>query len=135
MLNYAGIKQVKAKPMTLKQFKEYMGEDSNGVKATKGYLVECKDGGESNHENHEGCISWSPQDVFEKAYKTSGTMGFEFAIYLLKNGFKVERETWKERAYLHLEDDKILAINTDGSEYIWAPHITDLLATDWWITG
>jgi hypothetical protein len=31
-------------------------------------LVEYIDGGQSNHELHEGYISWSPKEVFENAY-------------------------------------------------------------------
>lgn len=38
-----------------------------------GYLVEYQDGGKPNHPDYEGYISWSPKDVFEKAYQLAET--------------------------------------------------------------
>ena len=34
-------------------------------------MVEYLDGGQANHPDHNGYISWSPKDVFERAYKIS----------------------------------------------------------------
>ena len=40
-------------------------EDGNDA----GYLVEYIDGGKSNVFGYNGYVSWSPADVFEKAYQ------------------------------------------------------------------
>lgn len=68
---YVGTKVVKATPMNRLNYNEYRGwnlpEDEDGT--DEGYLVEYVDGGKSNHPDHEGYVSWSPKDVFEKAYK------------------------------------------------------------------
>lgn len=75
MKKYIGTKELKAARMTLGAYNEYRGwklpedEDPNA----EGYLVEYMDGGKPNDERHEGYISWSPKDVFEKAYKVSET--------------------------------------------------------------
>jgi hypothetical protein len=45
--------------------------DENGD--DEGYLVEYVDGGDSNHPDHKGYISWSPKSVFENSYKNSDT--------------------------------------------------------------
>ena len=71
MKRYVGTKVVDAKPMSRKAYNEYRGwalpENENGE--DEGYLVEYMDGGQSNHLLHKGYISWSPKDVFERAYK------------------------------------------------------------------
>lgn len=70
MKTYVGTKMVKARPMSRAEYNEYQGwdlpADENGEDS--GYLVEYLDGGLSNHPEHENYISWSPADVFEKAY-------------------------------------------------------------------
>lgn len=73
---YQGTKQLHARPMTLGDYSAYRGwtklsgdEDA----AAPGYLVEYVDGGKPNHPDHEGYISWSPADVFEKAYRPCGS--------------------------------------------------------------
>ena len=35
----------------------------------EGYLVEYTDGGKANTPQYDGYVSWSPKDVFERAYK------------------------------------------------------------------
>jgi hypothetical protein len=67
---YEGTKRVRAWPMDRLTYNRYRGwtlpGDENGDDA--GYLVEYTDGGKSNHHNHTGYISWSPADVFARAY-------------------------------------------------------------------
>ena len=71
MKTYIGKKTIMAKPMTRLEYNKYrnweLPEDEDGN--DDGMLVEYIDGGKSNHPNHSGYISWSPLDVFEKAYK------------------------------------------------------------------
>lgn len=69
-----GIKQVKSTPMTRQEYNTYRGWDlpknENGDDA--GYLVEYLDSPSNNHPDHEGYISWSPSEVFEKMYINMG---------------------------------------------------------------
>jgi uncharacterized protein YdcH (DUF465 family) len=46
-------------------------QDENG--ADEGYLVEYTDGGKANMPQYAGYVSWSPKDVFERAYKVADT--------------------------------------------------------------
>lgn len=70
-VRYVGTKYLKAWPMTRGEYNIYrgwaapLGEDQT----TEGYLVEYEKGGKPNHSQHEGYISWSPQDVFEETYQ------------------------------------------------------------------
>jgi hypothetical protein len=91
-----GTKQILATAMTRQAYNDYRGwalpADENG--ADEGYLVEYVDGGASNHPDHAGYISWSPKDVFDRAYKASGNMNFGHAIEAMKAGAKVARSGW-----------------------------------------
>lgn len=75
MTQYTGTKTLMAKPMTrgeynaLREWKSIPGEDQEAP----GYLVEYQDGGEPNHEDFKGYISWSPKDVFENTYWPSAS--------------------------------------------------------------
>ena len=70
MTLFIGVKLVNATPMSRAEYVQYRGwqlpadEDPN----TPGFLVEYLDGGPPNDSRHKGYISWSPADVFEKAY-------------------------------------------------------------------
>lgn len=71
MLPYNGAKTLFARPVTRGEYNAYRGwaapdgEDQD----VRGYLVEYADGGKANDPRHQGYISWSPADVFEKAYR------------------------------------------------------------------
>lgn len=69
--HYIGTKRVTGTPMNRADYNVYRGwqlpADENG--ADEGYLVEYVDGGKANDSRHAGYISWSPKDVFERAYK------------------------------------------------------------------
>lgn len=73
--NYVGTKALKATPMTKGEYNKYRGWEmpSNEVAEEPGYFVEYQDGGKSNDSRHEGYVSWSPKDVFEKSYKENET--------------------------------------------------------------
>lgn len=75
MDKYLGTKLVKAQPMTRGVYNTYRGWDTpaNEDPTDDGYLVEYLDGGTPNHKDHEGYISWSPKDVFERSYKPAET--------------------------------------------------------------
>lgn len=67
---FIGVKSVSARKMTKEAYCTYRGwevsEDEDPD--AEGYLVEYMDSPNSNHPNHRNYISWSPKDVFEKAY-------------------------------------------------------------------
>lgn len=93
---YFGTKQIIATAMTRLAYNQYRGwdlpDDEDGTDA--GYLVEYVDGGASNHPDHDGYISWSPADVFDRAYQPSNAMSFGHAIEAMKLGHKVARVGW-----------------------------------------
>lgn len=71
-VTYLGTKVIHAVAMTRADYNIYRGwelpKDEHGD--DNGYLVEYADGGAPNVEGHTGYVSWSPRDVFEKAYGT-----------------------------------------------------------------
>lgn len=96
MTLYIGAKLIRAQAMSRAEYNAYRGwtlpADENGEDA--GYLVEYLDGGQSNHPNHVGYISWSPADVFDRAYRPTTGMSFGMAIEALKLGKRVARAGW-----------------------------------------
>lgn len=69
---YIGTKQVKAEPMTRTEAEELLGRNltSKGEYGEEGYLVEYED----------GYKSWSPKEIFDKAYKLCE--GFEDRLHI-----------------------------------------------------
>jgi hypothetical protein len=68
---YLGTKVVHAYPLTRAAYNKFRGwtlpADEDGT--DEGYLVEYADGGKPNVEGVKGYVSWSPKEVFERAYK------------------------------------------------------------------
>jgi len=155
---YVGTKLINAVPMNRQDYNIYRGwelpEDENGY--DEGFLVEYLDGGESNHKDHKGYISWSPAPVFWNAYKASGEMSFGMAVEVLKRGFKVKRTGWNGKSmFLFLVSGSkfkvnrppLLGIYPEGTDVTYQPHIdmktaqdtvvpwlasqSDVLAEDW----
>ena len=86
---YEGTKRVHAHPMNRGEYNAYRGWEvpADENPADDGYLVEYLDGGKPNHPGHAGYISWSPKDVFERAYCEVGQgMSFGDALKALKAG-------------------------------------------------
>ena len=71
MKTYTGTKIVNAEIMTRGEYNRFRGwelpanEDGSDI----GYLVEYTDGGKANTSAYAGYVSWSPADVFERAYR------------------------------------------------------------------
>ena len=151
MKTYIGTKIIKARPMTRAEYNVYRGwelpTDENG--ADEGYLVEYIDGGQANHPLHDGYISWSPADVFARAYRTVENMTFGHALEALKAGQRVSRSGWNGKGlwlqlhkpteggrmtlpfiYMCYPDD---AKTTPGARVPWLASQTDMLAEDWTI--
>lgn len=76
-VRHVGTKYLTAWPMTRGEYNKYRGwtmpENENPDDA--GYLVEYDKGGAANHPDHQGYISWSPQDVFEENYQPTDEEG------------------------------------------------------------
>lgn len=96
MKRYIGTKLINAKQMTRQAYNDFRGwtlpADENG--ADEGYLVEYVDGGKGNTDHYAGYVSWSPADVFDRAYRPCEGMTFGQAIESLKANQKVARKGW-----------------------------------------
>lgn len=121
-VTYIGTKVIKAVAMTRLAYNELRGwavpEDENP--ADDGYLVEYLDGGKANVPGYEGYVSWSPKDIFERAYKPASNMTFGDALAALKQGARVARAGWNGKGMW-------LSLSCNGSrevaaENFWSPH-------------
>ena len=96
MKSFIGTNMVLAQPMRRGEYNLYRGwampADENPD--DEGFLVEYVDGGKPNHPAHFGYISWSPKDVFDRAYRSSTGLDFGVALQALKAGHRVAREGW-----------------------------------------
>lgn len=96
MKQHIGVKLINAKPMTRLKYNQLRGwelpADENG--ADDGFLVEYIDGGQANHPEFQGYISWSPADVFMRAYRPVDGLTFGLAVEALKLGKRVARAGW-----------------------------------------
>lgn len=162
-----GTKLISATPMTRQEYNDLRGwelpADEDG--ADEGYLVEYHDGGQANHPNFAGYISWSPADVFERAYRKTNGMSFGLAIEAAKKGAKIARAGWNgkgmfivyqkgyhegipankntaEAAQEHFGRSSLvpyrdyLAMKTvDGDIVPWIASQSDILEDDWMIVG
>lgn len=157
MATYFGTKVVMARQMTRQAYNDYRGwklpENENG--SDPGFLIEYVDGGAPNDPRHAGYISWSPRDVFERAYRPTTGLTFGAAIEAVKIGKCVARAGWNgagQFVYLvpagsHLAQTEAqrvfgigaivphrayLALKTaQGDIATWAPSGSDALADDW----
>jgi hypothetical protein len=92
MQQYIGTKIINARPALRSEVDSLLGKETSNN--DEGYLVEYLDGGTPNTTEFDNYISWSPRDVFEKAYKGSGKLTFGDAIAYMKLGHKVARKGW-----------------------------------------
>jgi hypothetical protein len=158
MKQYIGVKLIHAKPMTRAEYNAYRGwelpADENGSDA--GFLVEYLDGGKANTPDHAGYVSWSPADVFERAYKSTDGMSFGLAVEAMKMGYKVSRAGWNGKGmFLYYvtadyypvkmpaaksffgENSMVpyrdyIAMKTVNNDVVpWVASQTDILANDW----
>ena len=130
---YIGTKIIRALPMARQEYNDYRGwqlpADENGD--DEGYLVEYVDGGKANDSRHAGYISWSPKDVFERAYRSVEGMTFGLAIEALKAGKKVARAGWNGKGqfvYLVTGESLQNTLKYGYGEYVGEPTIQSALA-------
>ncbi len=158
MTQHIGVKLINAFPMTRQAYNDFRGwqlpADENG--ADEGYLVEYLDGGKPNTDRFDGYVSWSPKEVFEKAYRPVSGLSFGLAIEALKQGKSLLRAGWngKEQFVYLVKGEKLAsALGYDFGEYVgeptfndmfvlrnsqnelcaWVPSTGDLMAEDWQI--
>lgn len=84
-----------------------------------GYKVRYEDGYES----------FSPQDVFEKAYRESDGLPFGLAIEAAKMGKKIARAGWNGKN----QYGALAFVGTSGVQLGWLASQADMLAEDWMI--
>lgn len=141
MEKYIGVKLISAEP-------QVNPKTEVGYNGQLGYKVVYED----------GYTSWSPKDVFEKAYRKIDGLTFGLAIEAVKLGKKIARIGWNGKGMfvyyvpankysfstevgksLADEEGKVsynayLAIkNVNGTVSTWVPSINDVLAEDWLI--
>lgn len=159
MKSYIGTKVINAKPMTRFLYDTFRGWDVDPDQADEaGYLVEYTDGGKPNTEHYAGYVSWSPKDVFERAYRPTDNMAWGDAIAALKQGQAVARQGWNGRGmFVYLVEanqypaqtgvakayfgakakvpyNAYFAIkNVDGTVSTWVPSVNDNLGEDWYV--
>lgn len=162
---FYGTKCLTAIPMTRHTYNQYRGWElpANEDGRDAGYLVEYQDGGASNHPDHLGCISWSPQAQFDAAYQSIDAMSFGHAIAALKAGERVCRAGWNGRNMFLVLVPGSTGLTVDegrplakaglevGTSFNYLPHIdmwtaqgdlvpwlasqSDMLAEDWMIVS
>lgn len=148
MKKYLGVKLIEAEPMTNEEFCDLAENNPN---RTEGYKVVYQD----------GYVSWSPKEVFDKAYRPITDMTFGLAIETMKKGFKVARRGWNgkgmfvvyQKGYpegipcnkqtadawgmnegdLFICNPYLQIKNPNRSHSMWVPSINDCLAEDWYI--
>lgn len=141
MERFIGTKLVNAKPLTRLAYNQFRGwelpSDENGD--DEGFLVEYVDGGKANTSEYAGYISWSPKDVFERAYKpVTAVFDFGEAVRRLKAGKLVAREGWNGKGMFlllvpgstfNVSRAPMLGIFPEGTEIKYLPHIDMRTAT------
>lgn len=158
MKKYIGTKLIQSKPMNRADYNVYRGwelpSDEDG--SDEGYLVEYLDGGKPNHPDHEGYISWSPEEQFDNAYRKTDGMNFGLATEAAHRGKRVAREGWNGTGmyayivpsrteensgpgclavpYIYFREH--WALKTAQNDIAtWAPSGSDSLADDWIIVN
>jgi len=132
MDKYLGVKIISAEPMTADEFNEKVRPLRTSFEDRRGYKVAYEDGG------HE---SWSPKEVFERAYRKISELTFGLAIEAMKRGLRVARKGWNGKGmWLELqrpdEHSKmslpyIYMSTVTGDLVPWLASQTDMLAEDW----
>lgn len=149
---YFAFKRVAAVPMTRQAYNELRGwtVPADEDPADEGFLVEDLDQ-RSNVAGFRGYVSWSPKDVFERAYRPSGKMSYGMALEAMKHGECVARAGWNGKGmYVFYEPDVLISVRnqpqpSDPVIVMWTAQGTfqagwlvsqpDNLSNDWMIVG
>ncbi len=159
MKTYIGTKVVNANAMSRAAYNALRGwtvpADENPK--DEGYLVEYTDGGQPNHKDFDGYISWSPKAQFENAYRETTGLTFGLVIEALKSGKRVARAGWNGKGMwlaliegdrwgigghapydipggAHIKHAPFIGMRTADEKFVpWLASQTDMLAEDWTI--
>lgn len=153
MQKYLGVKLIQAEPVYYEEYYR-LGDAMKPMELQReGYKVVYSDDYES----------WSPKDVFEKAYRRIDNLTFGLAIEALKKGYKVGRKGWNgkgmfvvyQKGYPQgincnkqtadawgLNEGELFKCEpylqikmVNGSHAMWVPSINDVLAEDWMVVN
>lgn len=118
---YFGVKEIRAIPMTRLEYNQLRGWNvpSDENPEDEGFLVEYLDGGKANVPGYVGYVSWSPKEVFERAYRPVDGLTFGLAIEAMKLGHKVARRGWNGKGMWVTMSPGAKAL---PAERFWAPH-------------
>lgn len=123
-VRYIGTKLLRAYRMTRGGYNDLRGWETPADENhdDPGYLVEYLDGGKPNHKDFDHYISWSPADVFERAYRPLDGMTFGLAIEALKMGKKVARRGWSGKGmWLYMVPAAHYAAQTTAAAEFFGP--------------
>jgi hypothetical protein len=114
MVNYIGIKKIKAEPMTRGDYNKFRGWNipENENPNDKGYIVKYSD----------GYISWSPKSVFEEAYDEIGNKPLIDTVVLMKsNDYKERFIAEYQQLVIRYKGLKKMLDNLDKGELSFVP--------------
>lgn len=108
-------KQVKSVPMTRGIYNKYQGWETpeNENPEDVGYLIEYLDGGKPNHPDHEGYISWSPKDVFDRNHSPVSERGLTPSLQILDESPFIPLSIKRHRIHIELDPS-----DPAGEEYV-----------------
>ena len=136
---YIGVKRVKARPMTQREYSNLRGyeQESDQNPPKDGFMVQYED----------GYISWCPKLQFDNANRPITGLTFGHAIEAIKKGFKVARVGWNGKgmwlclimpgnaSHLGFDMQPCIGMKTalDVMQPGWLASQQDMLSDDWQI--
>lgn len=131
---YVGEKVIYALPMTRQEYNDFRGwqlpADENGSDA--GFLVQYADGGTTNVEGFSGYLSWSPAEVFNRAYRPFGSAQPQpvptFLDRLMKERLDLQEKCEKLAQFLTTEAFASLADLDRGLLHDQYEHMTSYMS-------
>ena len=90
-------------------------------------------------EYEDGYTSWSPGDVFDKAYRLCDAMPFGLAIEAMKKGKKIRLPKWFPDVFISIETPDARSKMTAPYFYVtsrfglvpWIPTMIEMLSEEW----
>ena len=145
MKTYIGVKIIEAMPMTRQEYNDYRGWElpADEDPKRKGHLVEYEADPDipGNHPDHKGYISWSPEKVFEGAYRETTGLPFGHALEALKKGKAIRLPQWKDDVKILMAYPTSTSLMSASFLYVesrfgtvpWKETMIELLSEEWQI--
>ena len=160
MEQFIGTKIVQAEPATKCWGHKGQAHYAGLILAQEQYDSMVAEGWEPTEVRHgykvvyqDGYESWSPKEVFEKAYRRTDGLSFGLALEACKMGKRIARKGWNGKGqYVELGTDfdyyttndegrhvchqdigsaALVFVGTRGSQVGWLASQADMLADDW----